>query len=156
MLRLHRAHWTTAAAIAIFAAAVAIFAPNLAGYGADHTSPAGAGGAGQTDILIGTVSAQRARLADLVISIQQSKTALLQVKAQLAQRPWTSATVRSPEAVSMRAPTGADPDRRNLSLVQARAALIVRIRSLDDERAKTVTALAELRRELNQAKRRMP
>ena len=112
--------------------------------------------AGQTDILIGSISAQRARLVDLVISIQQAKTALLQVNAQLAHRPWTSATVRSPEVVSMRAPMGADLDRRNLPLVQARAALIVRIRSLDDERAKTVTALAELRRELNQARRRIP
>jgi hypothetical protein len=40
-------------------------------------------------------------------------------------------------------------------LVQARAALIVRIRALDDERADTLTALAGLVRDLDRAKRRL-
>jgi hypothetical protein len=170
MMLLPRAGRITAAAAVIVVAVLAVYAAGrssrtgIAVAGRDavgHARSHPAADAQETfsqarvETLIGEIAAHRARLARLVLSIQQAKTALLQINAQLAHRPGTVAMVTSPDAVPLRRQAAGDADRPRIPLVQARAALLVRIRALDDERAETLTALTDLVRELDRVKRRL-
>jgi hypothetical protein len=170
MTLLRRAGRITAAAAVIVVAGLAVYAAgrslrtgitpagrDAVGHARSSTDadPRGAFSQEQAEALIGEIAAHRARLARLVLSIQQAKTALLQINAQLAHRPGTAAMVTAPDVVPLRMQAAANADRPRVPLVQARAALIVRIRALDDERADTLTALAGLVRDLDRAKRRL-
>jgi len=127
----------------------------------------------QVSALTSQISSYRARLVDLVISIERTKTELAQTDTELAHQPRTLALTKSIDSDPVMLQAARERGQQELrqwsavslrteelnpvylSLAGAQTTLVVRLRALETERAQVVAALTSLNQELDQARREL-